>query len=67
MGSRFADLLKHSIDRLLYIRYRTFFHRSAVDRINVEEKWVGSLQRKLEYGNLTVLRNFKLRLVMEDD
>ena len=67
MSSRFTELLKHSIDRLLDLRYPTFFRPSAADRISIEEKWVKSLQRKLEFGNHRVLRNFKLRLVMDDE
>jgi hypothetical protein len=68
MNSTIVCLLKDSIDRLqALLMNRISVCDSPAEQIRIETKWVDKLQRRLEYGNRNVLRNFKLRLVMDDE
>jgi hypothetical protein len=68
MNSTIVCLLKDSIDRLqALLMNRISVCDSPAEQIRIETKWVDKLRRRLEYGNRNVLRNFKLRLVMDDE
>lgn len=67
MGNTWIRLLKDSIYRLRALITNRICIRSPVDQIRIETKWVDRLQRKLENGNSTVLKNFKLKLVLDEE
>ena len=40
---------------------------SEADQIVIETQWTDKLQRSIDLGNSKFLKNFKLRLEMDDD
>jgi len=46
---------------------RTSKNLSEADQIVIETQWTDKLQRSIDLGNSKFLKNFKLRLEMDDD
>jgi len=40
---------------------------SAVQQISIETEWTNHIQNLVDFGNKRLLRNFSLRLEMDDD
>ena len=73
--NHFGRMPRMTIDEVLTILENKVFHKAVIaslseltskDQIIAETKWTDCLQNLVDFGNKRLLRNFSLRLEMDD-
>jgi len=56
---------------LTNLKHKGFYNHTvpltAVEQVIIETRWTDHLQRLIEFGNKNYLKNFSLRLEMDED